>query len=634
MSILNGSTLTLYGYVGDCGIGDEFFTAKNVSVALDEIGSGAVTVNLNSGGGIALEGLAIYNILKNHPGRVTINVDAVAASAASLILMAGDDRNMRDGALIMVHDPSAITLGNAGEHRKSASRLETLSKQVQQIYARCTGLAESEIIDLMAAETWMDADTAIKLGFATSKSDENATAFMVFDYALYHKPPAALATQQRKISMSRTQIENQNEKPWAAKFFASAGEFGLTLATLNSIVEKSETWDVAKDAMIDMLATKDRASKPRFSPGDHRERHESFDNPDFLGKAIGDAIYARMSGRAPEGPAKEWAGRTLLEMGVATLQAKGQRVNWMTGRHGVAAVVMAAGQHSTSDFPNLLQAAGQRFLQDSYQANQTPLKQLARKRVAQDFRPVSLLRLGEAPSLKEVIEGAEVTYGSRAESVEGYRVKTFARIFSISRNALINDDLSAFADAGRMWGQAAAECETAEIVALFSANSGNGGNLSDGQPMYTTGRGNKAAAGGDLGFETLDSGRMAMRLMKGLDGKTPINAAPKFLVVGPVNESKAERIAAAIAPTTSDDVNPFSLKIIPLVEARLNTAAWRLFADPAQLPALEIAYLHGAEGPIVERQEGWTTLGSEFRAVMDIGCGLVEWRASYLNPGA
>jgi ATP-dependent protease ClpP protease subunit len=99
-----------------------------VAQALAENGEGDVKVRINSGGGIATEGMAIYSLLKAHPGKVAMAIDGVAASAASLIAMAGDVRTMRDGAMMMIHDPATITVGNA-THARQERRLPRQARQ-------------------------------------------------------------------------------------------------------------------------------------------------------------------------------------------------------------------------------------------------------------------------------------------------------------------------------------------------------------------------------------------------------------------------------------------------------------------------------------------------------------------------
>jgi hypothetical protein len=170
-------------------------------------------------------------------------------------------------------------------------------------------------------------------------------------------------------------------------------------------------------------------------------------------------------------------------------------------------------------------------------------------------------------------------------------------------------------------------------VGLLLQNSGDGPSLNDGSPVYKTTRGNKAAAGSAITVPALGDGRKALRDMKGLDGITPINAVPKHLVVGSAKETEAEQALAAIAAAHVDDANPFSGKLVLHVEPRLTGNAWRLFADPAQVTSLVIAYLNGLGGPQLAVQEGWTTLGAEFRAVLDFGCWMEDWRGTYLNPG-
>ncbi|MFA7441501.1 MAG: hypothetical protein WCZ66_11120 [Sphingomonadaceae bacterium] len=93
-------------------------------------------------------------------------------------------------------------------------------------------------------------------------------------------------------------------------------------------------------------------------------------------------------------------------------------------------------------------------------------------------------------------------------------------------------------------------------------------------------------------------------------------------------------IATALSPTAVSEVNPFAGRLEVLVDPRLPGNAWRLFADPAQFPVLEYAYLNGQRGPQIEMRDGWDTLGTDWRVVLDFGCGVIGWRGSYLNAGA
>jgi phage major head subunit gpT-like protein len=358
----------------------------------------------------------------------------------------------------------------------------------------------------------------------------------------------------------------------------------------------------------------------------------SLSDPEFLARSVQGALYSRMTGKAPEGAAREIMGRSMLDMGAMLLEARGERVSWRN-RDQLADQVFSRTM-ATSDLPNLLTASGNRVLQDAYQVAESPLKDLARRRIAPDYRTLTTVKLSQYPSLLPVTEGGEIKYGSVSEAKEAYGIKNYARIFSITREALVNDDLNAFAESNAMWGRAGAETEAQLLVSMFTANSANGLNMADGNPLYTTGHTNKAASGGAINVATLNDARLAMRQTTGLDGKTLIGVSPKHLVVGAVKETEAQQfLATTLFPSTPSAINPFAGSVVLHVEPRFTGNAWRMFADPAQLAVIEIAYLAGHDGMQLTQKEGWETLGWEFRAVLTFGCGLRDWRGTYLNPG-
>jgi hypothetical protein len=104
--------------------------------------------------------------------------------------------------------------------------------------------------------------------------------------------------------------------------------------------------------------------------------------------------------------------------------------------------------------------------------------------------------------------------------------------------------------------------------------------------------------------------------------------------VGPARELLAEQTLAAIYAATVATTNPFSGKLTLMVEPRITDNRFYVFADPAVLPVLEYSYLSSAQGPQMASREGWDVLGMEFRVVLDFGCGAIDWRGAFLNPGA
>ena len=350
------------------------------------------------------------------------------------------------------------------------------------------------------------------------------------------------------------------------------------------------------------------------------------DDPATVMQRRADALYARVSGSVPKPEAAPYMADTLRDHARAAVEATGVSTRGMD-----ADTLFRAAMHTTSDFPNLLTGTGNRTLMAGYQAAQSPIKTtLARQTTAPDFRALSKLKLSDVGLLEKVSESGEIKSTTRGEAKESYSLDTYATRYAISRKALINDDLGAFRDWGATAGRMAAETEANRLLSKLLSNPVMG---EDGVALFHAVHGN-LAAGAALDVTALDSARKAMRGMKALDGKTPINATPKYLVVGPELETTAEQVLASIYAATVSDVNAFSGKLTLLVEPRITDESFYVFADPAVLPVLEYAYLSSAQGPQMASREGWDVLGMEFRVVLDFGCGTVDWRGAYLNPGA
>ena len=128
---------------------------------------GDLTVHINSQGGDVFAGVAIFNALKDfNKGKVTVKVDGLAASIASVVAMAGDEIIMSPGSMMMIHNPWSIGAGSSDDLRKAADVLDQIKDAILPIYVERTGLAESYVKDLMDDETWMTAEKAVEMGFA------------------------------------------------------------------------------------------------------------------------------------------------------------------------------------------------------------------------------------------------------------------------------------------------------------------------------------------------------------------------------------------------------------------------------------------------------------------------------------
>lgn len=158
--------LLIYSDIGEDLFGDAV-SAMTVKKQLDEMPEGDLRVRINSPGGSVFDGFAIYNLLQQR-GNVTVHVDGLAASAASVVAMAGDEIVMAENALMMIHDPWTMALGSSQDMRDTAELLDKIKGSIITTYASKTGLEYDRINQMMAEETWMSAKESIDMGFATS----------------------------------------------------------------------------------------------------------------------------------------------------------------------------------------------------------------------------------------------------------------------------------------------------------------------------------------------------------------------------------------------------------------------------------------------------------------------------------
>ncbi len=405
-----------------------------------------------------------------------------------------------------------------------------------------------------------------------------------------------------------------------------AGLAKLDQPVIDGMIDRNLTVEQARAEMFDALVQ--RGGEPIRH---HRvDLVHTNDDPAVRCTRMADALVSRVEGKAPKEEARPYMHVRLLDMAVELLELRGERGI----RYSAPDDILKRALHTTSDFPLLLNSTGNRVLLAGYESAPSALKMIARQTTISDFRSRSALKLSEHPKLLEVGEHGEVKAGTRAEAKESYKLKSFARIFGLSRQAIINDDLGAFADFSRSAGLAAAETEADQLVALLTANSGNGVTMDDTKALFHADHGNKAASGTAIDVAAISAARLAMRSQKGLDGVTPVNVVPKFLVVSATKETEGEKLIADISPVEAGEVNPFSGKLTLVVEPRLSGNAWRLLADPARAPVIEYAYLSSAQGPQMASREGWDVLGMEFRVHLDFGCGALDHRGAYLNAGA
>jgi ATP-dependent Clp endopeptidase proteolytic subunit ClpP len=191
-----GAELLIYDEIGAYGV-----SAKSFLADLGALDSNApLDLRLNSPGGSVFDAVAIYNALQRHEGTVTVTIDGIAASAASYIAMAGDTVVMPENTFLMIHEPSGMVMGNAGDMRSMAEALDKIAGSLVRGYAAKSGRPDEGIAALMAAETWLDAADALELGLA-DKVIEPVRIAASFDITRFRNAPVDLVEAVEKAGM-------------------------------------------------------------------------------------------------------------------------------------------------------------------------------------------------------------------------------------------------------------------------------------------------------------------------------------------------------------------------------------------------------------------------------------------------
>jgi len=327
---------------------------------------------------------------------------------------------------------------------------------------------------------------------------------------------------------------------------------------------------------------------------------------------------------------RDWTGQTLLDLAKECLEFSGTRTRRLP-RHEIAKLAL-----STSDFPSILADVANKTLRQAYEAYPRTFLPFSRRRSAVDFKNINAVQLGEAPSLMKVNEKGEFTHGSIAESKETYKLATYGRIVSITRQTIINDDLSAFTRIPAGFGVAAATLESDTVWGIITSNPAMG----DGVTLFHANHANlNTGAGSALALAGLGAGMAAMAKQKGLDGVTVLNVQPRYLVVPVALQLTAfQMIAPNLAPAKSADLVPDYIRALtPIAEPRLDaasTTAWYLFASPDQIDTIEYAYLEGQDGVYIETRQGFDVDGVEIKARLDFGAKAIDWRGLQKNVGS
>lgn len=615
----------IYDEIGFWGV-----TAKQFVSDLNALGNIThINLHINSPGGDVFEGIAIFNALKNHGASITVYVDGVAASMASVIAMVGDPVIMPENAFMMIHKPWGVSGGDADDMRDYADLLDKVESVLLPAYAQKTGKTTDEIAAMLADETWMSGAECLAHGFADQVTPEvkamaciqskRTEEFKKMPESIRNMiiPPRNSATREPEnpnaVSQTQAQVTTQvaattnsaaptatassaDENSIRAQVLAEQkarvsginelfGMFGGRYQTLQAscLSDPECSLEQAREKLLNEMGKE-------FSPSNkNTPAHIYAGNGNFVGDGIRQALMAR-AGFAEREQDNVYNGMTLREYARMSLTERGIGVSG----YNPMQMVGAAFTHSSSDFGNiLLDVANKAILQGWEEAPET-YEQWTRKGQLSDFKIAHRVGMGGFSSLRQVREGAEYKYVTTGDKQATIALATYGELFSITRQAIINDDLNMLTDVPMKLGRAAKSTIADLVYAILTSNPKIS---TDNVSLFDKAKHANVLESAAMDVASLDKARQLMRVQK--EGERHLNIRPAFVLVPTAMESVANQVIRSASVKGADInagiINPVKDFATVIAEPRLDDNSQTTFylAAAKGTDTIEVAYLNG-----------------------------------------
>jgi hypothetical protein len=338
----------------------------------------------------------------------------------------------------------------------------------------------------------------------------------------------------------------------------------------------------------------------------------------------------------PAGGANEYRNFSFLDHAKECLRAAGRRVNG--GPDQIIREALESRALTTGDLPTILGGFANKSALIGFQEAQSPIVSICREVPAKDFKTHYLAKLSESDDLEQVPEKGDYQYGSRDEHYESYQLATYGKIFAVTRQSLINDDLGLLSQIPRNHGAAAARKVRDVVTAVLTGNAA----MSDGTALFHADHSNfvGSGSGGAPADTTLETGYLAMRTQEGLNG-TVLGIEPKFLIVPAALWADAKKLLVSIgdlADNKSSGVANIWHQVLELISEPLldktSATGWYLSCDPRRFDGIVLSYLNGNRAPHLETKQGWTVDGVEYKVRLDVAARASDWRGLFFNYGS
>ena len=326
--------------------------------------------------------------------------------------------------------------------------------------------------------------------------------------------------------------------------------------------------------------------------------------------------------------ANELRGHSMVELAREALQREGLKANFGDNMEMARQAI-----NSTSTFPAIMSNLANKSVMVGFNEAETTYQIWAGKGSNRDFKEAARVALSEAGNLELVPEGGQFQQDFLGEASARTKVATYGKLFSLTRQAIINDDLGLFSKIATKYGSAAKRLVNKMVYAQLTGNV----KMQDNIALFDTKHGNVAGTGEALSVKAIAKAITAMRRQKDITGEATLNITPKYLVVPPELEVTAYQIVnstAAVDGVNSGVVNPYKGRFVVVADAELTDPdAWYLVADASQHDTIEVTYLNGVETPRLETRQGFDVDGIEYKVAFDCGVSALDFRGVFKNAG-
>ncbi|MBB4837289.1 ATP-dependent Clp endopeptidase proteolytic subunit ClpP [Sphingomonas kyeonggiensis] len=460
--------------------------------------------------------------------------------------------------------------------------------------------------------------------------------------------PNPVTPETAPAALSATDVQNAvaAERTRVSSIRALGKKHGMADEFIDELVEGGSAVAAAGEKILDKLAERDDAQgighsgpNARITKDERDKFSEGAQNWILVRAGVASLVEkaAKARGETLKIDPGEFRGVSMVDLARESLVLSGTRMTSRAPREimGQAFTARNAITQGTGDFPLLLEQALHKVLIASYQVTPDKWSRFCGKTTVTDFRAHNLYRRGTFGVLDAVDENGEfkqkpIPDGAREQLI----ASTKGNIITISRQALINDDLGAFSDLAVDLGRAAKLTIEVDVFAYINSNPNTG----DGQPFFSAAHGNLRAAGGPPTVAEVDAMRQLMASQKDISGNEFLEIDPSIFL-GPLSLGGQARVTngSQYDPDAANKLQRTNIALgifDDIVDtARLTGNPWYTFADPGVAPAIVVGFLDGVEEPFLDSEEGWKVDGTEHKVRLDYGVAGVNPASAAKNAG-